>query len=849
MGEVYRARDTRLDRTVAIKVLPDRLTNDPQFRERFEREARAVSSLNHPNICVLHDIGEDAGAAFLVMEYLQGETLAARIERSPMPLTEGLRVAIEIVSALDAAHRRGIVHRDVKPGNIMLTRSGAKLLDFGLAKIRSRTAVAGDASTMMISGEGVITGTLQYMPPEQLEGKEADSRSDLFSFGATVYEALTGNRAFQGSSQASLITAIMSVDPPSLSTLQPRASSTLDRVVGRCLAKDPDDRWQSARDLRQELIWIQEGGPSTSAPAPPTKRKRGLALAWITAAAFALAGLGLAFSALFQQKPPARPLRFSVSAPEGTVLAGRPTVSPDGEKIVFAAMAAHEAPRLHVYGVATGVTQPVAGAVITSDFVAWSPDSRFFLAQAGPSLVRFSADGGRVQTIPAPFHDPSWGPQGVIASDGTQLHSFQPDGNGIKVLSSPKSGQVFIYPTVIPGTQAFVYNEHQPIVGAPSSVHWALIDGRADRTLFTADSAAIYANPGYILFVRGNTLMARPLDGQRGESRSEAAPVVDGVSAGLNLGLFSTSVNGVLVYMPGNTAPKGQLLWFDRAGKQIGPLGEPASYTNPALSPDGRRLAVCIREGGLRDIWIFDIDRGTSSKLTFDPKDDTNPLWSPDGSRIVFSSDRKGKRDLYVKSSAGTGDEQLLLESESDKNAEDWSHDGRFLLFNQVAPRKPINIWTWSFDHHETLPFLETAFTEDKARFSPDGKWIAYCSLESGRSEVYIQPFQTDAAARGKWVISSGGGTEPQWRADGKELFYANPGSPTRIMAVDIADKGGAIVAGTPHVLFETRISVGGRNRWVVTPDGKRFLVIVPLEQKPVTSLNVILNWPSLLAK
>jgi Tol biopolymer transport system component len=743
------------------------------------------------------------------------------------------------------------VHRDVKPGNIMLTRSGAKLLDFGLAKMRSMTALADDASTMMISAEGTIAGTLQYMPPEQLEGKESDSRSDLFSFGATAYEALTGKRAFQGSSQASLITAIMSVDPPLVSTLQPRASSTLDRVVSRCMAKDPDDRWQSARDLRQELIWIQEGGPSASAPAPPTKRKPGLALAWIAAAAFAMAGLVMAFSALFQQKPLARPLRFSVNAPEGTVLAGRPTISPDGEKIVFAAAAAHELPRLHLYSLATGVTQPVVGANFTNDFVAWSPDSRSFLANAGVSLVHLSVTAGPPQKLILPFqaNDPSWGPQGVIASDGSQLQSFQPDGNGIKVLSSPKSGQVFIYPTLIPGTQAFLYNEHQPIVGAPSSVRWALIDGRVERTLFTADSAAIYASPGYILFVRGNTLMARPFDGERGELRSEAVPVVDGVSAGLNLGLFSTSVNGVLVYMPGNAASKSQLLWFDRAGKQIGTLGGPASYTNPALSPDGRRLAVCIREGGLRDIWIFDIDRGTSSKLTFDPKDDTNPVWSPDGSRVVFSSDRKGKRDLYVEGSSGTGDEELLLQSELEKNAEDWSRNGRFLLFNQVAPRKPVDIWTWSFDKHEARPFLQSPFTEDQARFSPDGKWIAYRSLESGRSEVYIQPFQNGAAARGKWVISSGGGTEPQWRADGKELFYANPWSPTRIMAVDIAEKGGAIVAGTPHVLFETRISVGGRNRWVVTPDGKRFLMIIPLEQKPVTSLNVILNWPSLLAK
>jgi Tol biopolymer transport system component len=343
--------------------------------------------------------------------------------------------------------------------------------------------------------------------------------------------------------------------------------------------------------------------------------------------------------------------------------------------------------------------------------------------------------------------------------------------------------------------------------------------------------------------------MARQLDGANGELRGDSRPVVDGVTPGFNLGMFSSSSNGILVYRPGNIISDGQMHWFDRSGKQIGILGGTASYTNPALSPDGKRLAVCIREPGAnRDIWIFDVDRGTSSKLTFDPSDDINPVWSPDGSRVLFSSDRKGKRDLYIKNSSGTREEQLLFESDLTKNAEDWSRDGRYLLFNQVVPRASNDIWTWSFDTHQARPFVQTPFNEEQARFSPDGQWIAYRSMESGRFEVHIQPYM-GSGPPGKLVISSGGGTEPQWRADGKELFYATPGSPTRLMAVDVSYKDGAIVIGTPHVLFETRISVGGRNRWVVTPDGKKFLVIVPLEQKPVTSLNVILNWPSLLAK
>jgi Tol biopolymer transport system component len=870
MGEVYRARDTRLDRIVAIKVLPGHLTRDPQLRERFEREARAVSSLNHPNICVLHDIGEEGGVGFLVLEYLEGETLAERIARGPLPVAEALRFAIEIAGALDAAHRRGVVHRDLKPGNIMLTRTGGKLLDFGLAKMQPLAAGAEHTVTMAITAQGSIVGTFQYMSPEQLEGRDADARSDIFAFGATLYEALTGKRAFQGTSHASLIMAIMSAEPAPVSTLQPMAPSSLDRVVRRCLAKDPDERWQTARDLRHELVWIQEGGSqSVTAAAAAGSRKSRAGLAWGVAGVFALAVLVLGALLIRQEKPVPRPLRLSVSAPEGSVLAagGRPSISPDGEKLLFAASAGDRV-QLYLYNLITGDMQPVAG-LEGSIFAYWSFDSRSFLVPRGNSLARVNLSGGPVQTLPFSLTVgsenvlgntgyASWGPEGIAIAAGGDLEWFTPEGGGLRLLRAPRSGEAALnYPTLLPGSRWLTYNviDTFSAISAPASIHLLTLDGKTDRTLFTADSPAAYAAPGYILYVRGNTLMARPLDPARGELRGEAVSVVEGVMAGLaGPGYFSASTNGVLVYRPGNVASEAQLTWFDRAGKAIGSLGSLASYTNPALSPDGNRLAVCIQEPGAvgRDIWVFDLAGGTSSKLTFDPKDDLNPVWSPDGSRIAFSSDRKGRRNLYVKSSSGTGEEELLLESELNKSVEDWSRDGRTLAYNLSVPGSSSDIWTFSLDTRRPRPFLQTRFNEDEARFSPDGKWIAYRSSESGHAEVYIQPF-TASAMRGKWVVSNGGGMEPQWRADGKELFYAvSPGAinvgPATIMAVDIADKDGAIVRGKPHALFEVRLGSGGRNRWAVTPDGKRFLAIVPV-QKPTTTLNVIANWPSLLRK
>ncbi len=791
MGEVWKARDTRLERTVAIKVLPPALASSPDLRARLEREAKAISGLHHPHICTLYDIGSQDGIDFLVMEHLEGETLAERLTRGPLSLEQALKTGIEIAGALDQAHRAGIVHRDLKPGNIMLTKAGAKLMDFGLAKPVAPGAassaggppVTADTPTVSLApltGKGTIVGTFQYMAPEQLEGRDADARSDIFAFGATLYEMIAGQRAFRGASQASLIAAIMSADPAPVSSVQPLASPALERVVRRSLAKDPDDRWQTARDLWQELVWIQEGGRGTPTVAG-TSGKPQARMAWAVAGVFAVTAIVLAALLFRQETPVPRPVRFTVNAPEGTLVGGRPAISPDGENILFQAVGGQlQQIQVYLLSLATGATRALAGAE-GAYAPYWSFDSRSFMVLRDGVLIRMDLNGGQPQSLQLPFvpGNSFWGPQGIVSSADGILRWFQPDGSGLRQLRapSPKEPGVLAVPSLLPGSQWVMYNSRAAAGASPFIVHLTTINGKTDRTLFTADSPAVYGAPGYILYLRGSVLMARPFNPKTGELRGDAAPVVEGVDA------FSVSENGVLVYRPGSAAADAHLVWFDRAGKNLGTVGSAADYSGPALSPDGSRLALGIRDPAVqtRDIWVFDLARGTSTKLTFDPKDDFNPVWSPDGSRIAFSSDRRGARNLYIKSASGTGDEELLLESDRNKNAEDWSRDGRWLAYNEAAPGAGNDIWTLSLDTRQPRPFLQTRFNEDEASFSPDGKWIAYRSAESGRSEVYVQPFAEEApGAAGKWVVSNAGGLEPQWRGDGKELFYTSLQTPPR---------------------------------------------------------------------
>jgi Tol biopolymer transport system component len=857
MGEVYRARDTRLERSVAIKILPADVAGKEDRRARFDREARAVAGLNHPHICALYDIGSEAGVDYIVMELLDGESLAKRLERGPLTIQETLRYGIEIAEALSAAHRSGVVHRDLKPGNIVLTKTGAKLLDFGLASVESHGLSEQDATTTMaITAEGSIVGTWQYMAPEQLEGKKADARSDVFAFGAVLYEMATGRQAFKGSSAASLVGAIMSADPPPISTLRPGMGDVppaLDRAIRQCLAKDPDERWQSAADLARELRWILESGSQAGVPAPLAARRRNRErLAWI-AAAICIIAAGALEVYLRQEPPPPRLMRFTVSPPAGTTLPSSilPMISPDGEKVLFVAQTGNDA-QLWVHHFVTGDALPVRG---TEGVYAglWEPDSRSIAFSRRGKVFRLDLTTGLEQGE----GEPTGASSGVI-EEGVQAYCVDrkglflqsPDGSArlVSPVDASQGDVTYFLPSVVSGGRSVVCRMVRAGTGAGPVFLISLESGKREP-LVMADSQAVYAPPGYLLYVSGDTLMARRFDARRAKLAGPPVSLVGPIAAipgAPYFKPFSVSKNGVLVFCSG--AALLRLSWFDRTGKLLESLGAPADYSNPALSPDGQRLAVSVRDETTRKrgIWVFDLSRGFMAQFTFDASDNTNPVWSPDGARLAFTSDRKGSRDLYVKSVSFGGEETVLLESGDNKSAEDWSPDGRVLTFNRAKPDNVASIWALPMDGAGRKPYaIETApFTESQTRLSPDGKWLAWASGESGRYEVFVQPFPPTGA---RFQVSNAGGMEPQWRGDGKELFYV-VGS--KLMSVEVRTAGGKFAAGIPKALFDARLGPAvGRNRYLPSRDGQKFLIPAPVQDESTKAFTVIVNWPLLLEK
>jgi Tol biopolymer transport system component len=697
--------------------------------------------------------------------------------------------------------------------------------------------------------EGEIAGTPAYMSPEQAEGEPADARSDVFSFGVVLYQLLSGRKPFSGDSTASILAAVLREEPPAVGPKIPR---DLEKMIKRCLRKNPARRYQHIDDLRVGLEDVKEeleGGIAEQELAPAAG-KSPAKLLWILALALATIVVAMGAMLARQEKPAARLVRFAVAAPDGRSIAGHVAVSPDGESIAYPATDGHQT-HLYLTSLATGLTRQLPGTE-GGGSVAWAFDSRALLVYRGPGqpLLRMDLNGSPPQPLSLPFQPqglPEWGPEGIVsAAIDRALYWVQPDGSGARQLRDPGTHDSVgtLAPTLIPGGRWLIYHTWKVNSGIATAydVHLLSMDAKKERKLFSTDSGfAYYAAPGYILYLQDSSLMARPIDPATGEIRGESQTVVGGVSDS------STSGNGEMAYLLGNGAADSQLIWFDRSGANLGIASGPAVYTNPTLSPDGTRVALDIRDpvSKTRDLWICDLSRGSKSKLTFDPKDDLNPTWSPDGSRIAFSSDRRGHRDLYVKSASGVGDDELLLESNTDKNIEAWSPDGRTLIYNSDGHE----LWTWSFDTRKAQPFFQGKLPAYNGNFSPDGKWVAYTSFESGRSEIYIRPFtDSSGSSRGQWLISNAGGLQPQWRGDGKELFYT---SLTRqIMAVDVGEKAGAIVHGTPHVLFEARIPRGqGRSLWLVSRDGQRFLLVVPVGNQPATRIEVVLNWPSLLTK
>ncbi len=879
MGEVYRARDTRLDRTVAIKVLPSHVAAAPELRERFEREARAVAALNHPHICTLHDVGQQDGIDFLVMEYLEGETLAERLKKGAVPMPQALQYAIEIADALDRAHRAGIVHRDLKPGNIMLTKSGAKLLDFGLAKtgangaggvgtsggIGAPGAVALASAIARVSMmptevtpltmEGTILGTLQYMAPEQLQGREADARTDIFAFGAVLYEMVTGARAFGGKSQVSLMAAIMDQEPAPLSAVLPVTPPLLDHCIGTCFAKNPDARWQHAGDLLIQLKLIADLGSRPEVTAAPTTGTRPTRVAWAAAATLLAATVALAAVVAFggnALEPAKVSFRFETPSQASPL---QIAVSPDGTRVAAVVPGEGGGPGVLWVRALENLVGQTLPRTEGAQHPFWSPDGRAIGFFADNKLKKVDLLGAPPQTLcdVSVGSGGTWNRDGVIVF-GSQLGPlFQVSASGgipvqLTELDTSQTETVHRHPFFLPDGDHFLYTA---VSGKPelSAVYVGSLSSRDRKRLVSSTLKAVFAPPDHLLFMRDNsTLLAQRLDPDRLELSGAPFPAVTedvGINQVNSAAGFTVSANGVLAYRTGGAGQRALGL-FDAAGTRLATVGTFAPYESPSISPDATRVAVFFRQDvGSGDIWLLDLVRSTSSRLTFDAATDTAPIWSPDGARVVFSSNRGGSFDLYVKHSGGVGQEELLLESEQGKLPDDWSGDGRFILYRSQDAKTGLDLWVLPLEgDRKPQAFLQTPFNELQGRFSPDGRWIAYMSDESGRNEVYVQSFPVSG---GKWQISTAGGVQPRWRGDGRVLFFVANG---QVMAVDIsAAQDKTLTAGMPRQLFRADLAstTNERNAWDVTADGQRFLInseasAAPGQNRPVT---VVVNWLS----
>jgi len=859
MGEVYRARDTRLDRTVAVKILPSRLAGDAAVRERFEREAKTISSLNHSHICTVYDVGQQNELAYLVMEYLEGETLAARLERGPLPLDQLLRIGIEIADALEKAHQQGVVHRDLKPGNIMLTKTGAKLLDFGLAKptLRSDTALTTMATAAKpLTMEGAIVGTFLYMAPELFEGKEADVRSDLFAFGAVLYEMATGKRAFEGKTSASVIAAIMEREPAPITSVQPMTPPALERVIKTCLAKDPEERFQSAHDLKLQLQWIAEAGSQAGVPAPVvTRRKNRERLAWIVAGALAVLAALLAVGFVLRAPQPQSLIRASISLPPQTAAPplGFFSISPDGRRLAFVAAAASGQPQLWVRPLDSLTAQPLAGTE-GAIYPFWSPDSRYIGFFADGKLKKIDPSGGPAQSVcDAPEgRGGTWSSDGVIAfAPGvfTGIYRVPAIGGTPAQLTTPATpGTSDRFPSFLPDGKHVLYLSLAGS-GKKDVVNVVSLDSKQAVRVGEISSNVVYDPSGFLLYQRDGNLVAQHFDTGNFALGGDAFPVVEQIQLATDRGnaFFSVSPGGMLVYQAGGLGNKAQLTWFDRDGKQLGTLGGPGQVFGPVLSPDGKRVVASISgPTGKASLWMLDVARGISSRFTFTDSSDSWSVWSPDGKQVAYSSNRAGRLEIYLKPANGVESEQPIVTGEGESMPTDWSRDGRFIAYQtQSQSTKKFDIWIVpTTGDRKPYPFIATEADEDEGAFSPDGRWFAFSSNESGRREVYVVPFP---GRGGKWQVSSSGGEWPLWVANGTELDYQSLDH--KWMAVEVNGKGNDFSIGATQTLFGGKPLPSGSPLGVnVTPDGKKALIPVETEGAAVP-FTLVTNWKADLKK
>jgi eukaryotic-like serine/threonine-protein kinase len=884
MGEVYRARDAKLGRDVALKVLPEAFARDAERMARFQREAKVLASLNHPKIASIYGL-EDSGATHaLVMELVEGPTLADRIHSGPIPIDETLRIAKQITEALEYAHERGIVHRDLKPANIKVTNDDAvKVLDFGLAK-----AIEGDAASMdiatsptmsrMASQAGVLLGTAAYMSPEQAKGKAVDRRADIWAFGCVLYEMLTGKMAFHGESVTDTLAAVIK-EEPDWSRLPAGTPIRVRALLQRCLQKDPKQRLQAIGDARISLDEVLSGAAEPSLAgaagisAPLWRRSLPWALFGVTAIAFA----ALAWVHLRVVDTPARTvdaIRFQIPLPQSATLPNDSifSVSPDGSHLAFFAAGSDGVQRVWVRPLDSLEARSLPGSEspdATPFF--WSPDSRYIAFYTDGRLKKIDISGGPAETLcdlPDEEIGGSWNRDGVIIvgqQHGGLLRVSANDGS-VSPLTTLDPSRKEIYhdfPSLLPDGHHFIYLRFSSKT-ENSGVYVGSLDVKpeeqgAKRLLATAYRPAYVpssdAGTGQVLFISDGTLMTQTFDTRRLELVGEPVPVAERVGFFRTFGFFSASTNGVLVYRTGSSGAP-QLTWFDREGKILGMVGDPGYTLALSLSPDGTRAAISRYDSSANAaLWLVDLSRGTTTRFTFGPSRDPFATWSPDGRRIIFAYNPSGVLDLYQKLASGVKDEELLLKSSDNKFPTSWSRDGRFLLYDSSDPNPRAKDALWVLPlagDKKPFPFLRTEFNNGEGKFSPDGRWVAYVSDESGRDEIYVRTFSPNFAAAasdtgGKWLISSQGGSGPRWRGDGKELYYL--ASDGKLMAVEIATTP-VFRAGVPKALFQTQGNAVSmiQYSWEPSPDGKRFLFVTPAEQGTVP-FTVVLNWQAGLKK
>jgi serine/threonine protein kinase/Tol biopolymer transport system component len=857
MGEVYRARDTRLERDVAVKVLSAKLSSDATSRQRLEREAKAVSKLSHPHICTLYDIGHQDGVDFLVMELVEGETLDQRLAKAPLPPEQAVRIAAQIADALASAHKLGIVHRDLKPSNVMLTKTGAKLMDFGLAK-ESGTPPLADALTAMTAGpskltaEGMIVGTFQYMAPEQLEGKETDARTDIFALGTLIYEMATAQPAFTGKSRASLIAAILSSEPQTMKSLQPMTPPALERIVKKCLAKDPDERWQNAGDLATGLNWITDRGSEEgeAQDVRPANRKWHRA-GWILAGVFFLLALtgGIAWWKASNRHP--TPMYFHTSVPFPT---NEVALAPDGRRLALVAYSAQlNNYVLWTHEVGGRQVNPLKGTQGAS-YPFWSPDGKFIGFFADGKLKKIELTGGQVQVV---CEAPN-GRGGTWSRDGVIL--FTPDSLGVGLfrvsslggapleltqLDASQFEQSHRWPVFLPDGKHFLYlsANFSPQYGH-NAIYLGSLDSREKHLLVSSSANAAYADPGYLVFLRDKSLVAQRFDPRTFVLSGEPHTLSDEVLyfPQTDRAVFSVSGGGLLVTQTGRGASLSQMTWFDRAGKPSGTIGGPGLYNNVRISPDGGRIATdqTDPDGRTTDVWIHEPATGIVTRLTFDPSLHQMPLWGPDGRQVLFGWNRALGWHLYIKNADGSGSEQEVADMgvSGESRGMDWSREGKSILFG-----KGTELWTLSWPERVAKPLLQPKWTARNAQFSPDGHWFAYSSNETGRMEICVSSFPS---GEGKWQVSNSGGFEPRWRADGKELFYLSP--ELNMMAAPVTT-GVTFKSGSPVALFQAHprkpISSQDVFSYDVSADGQKFLMITKGDETNFSPLSVLLNWAS----